>query len=609
MNEYKTFDEVAEQLKEAGFRYEDKALWAGNQRLKPNDATAMLKPFGLTLHELGKLYRQQVAGVSWEDNKKIISVISPLFGRCHEWNQVDKDLFRYFKYAINPSDGSLLLLICDDNNRMHPLALGGLPRLELSRLSALCATIKVNGVPLKTIVDELFDSACTNATNLAAKSADPNQFAQWCIGNLPTTMLSHEQLNMMVEINQEETGKVTKPIDIFFGAMSDRVTPLRFVVEHADVLASNPDNMIPMPAIYTNDSNVPALNYLNLDELVNSQPCPTWDFYLTRYTDDEAKVFMAYIWSIFDANNTGRQLLYIYDKDGFSGKSVVIDAITSLLGTRLCVALQKDSLNNQFSMAKIWDKRLVTIDDNKNPNLIRSEKMHMLLGSGIAEIEQKGRNSFSSKLSCRVIACGNTMLTIDTQAVHESSRVIVIKPTLTDEIIQQIAAKDSSGNIVYDPSGRPKLIGDNAFGEKLKKEIKGFLYKCSAVYAELCPTGASIVVPDSILANNDEMGSECEDVYDSLMEHFNVGENYMCSPTEFIATVDSLLRNNIGSVVGCSISGFKEYLYKRYRVRKVTKRFGKDTRKMYVGIGIRANELKMVDVGDSFGWMGGDVGT
>ena len=78
MNEYKTFDEVAEQLKEAGFRYEDKALWAGNQRLKPNDATAMLKPFGLTLHELGKLYRQQVAGVSWEDNKKIISVISPL---------------------------------------------------------------------------------------------------------------------------------------------------------------------------------------------------------------------------------------------------------------------------------------------------------------------------------------------------------------------------------------------------------------------------------------------------------------------------------------------------------------------------------------------------
>ena len=311
MNEYKTFDEVAEQLKEAGFRYEDKALWAGNQRLKPNDATAMLKRFGLTLHELGKLYRQQVSGASWEDNKTIEPLDSPLFGRCHKWNQVDKDLFKYFRYTTNPSDGSLLLLICGENNRMYPLALGGKSRLELSRLSAICASIIINGVPLKTVIDELFDSVCIEATNQAAKLADPNQFAQWCIGNLPTTMLSHEQLNVMLEINQEELGKVKKPIDIFFGSKSDRVTPLRFVVEHADVLASNPDNMIPMPAIYTNDSNVPALNYLNLDELVNSQPCPTWDFYLTRYTDDEAKVFMAYIWSIFDANNTGRQLLYI----------------------------------------------------------------------------------------------------------------------------------------------------------------------------------------------------------------------------------------------------------------------------------------------------------
>lgn len=610
MNEYKTFDEVAEKLKEADLRFDGKDLWCADQKLSFNAAKANLQRFGVTMHDLGKLHRQQVRGDSWDDNKRIVPVVSPLFSKNYQWNELDKTLLLHFKFAINPSDGSQLLLVQSPNNRMFPMPSGGTVRLELARLSALCASIKMNETQsLKDFIDRAFQDACAEAACKAAELADSDKFAEWCTRHLPTTMLTHETLNLVVAVEQTESGKVTKPIGAFFGRQSDYVDPLRFIIEHPDVIASNPANMVPMPVIYTNDPNVPALNYLNFDEIVREEPCPTWDFWLKRFTDDEAKVFMAYVWSIFDAGNTSRQLLYIYDKDGFSGKSVVLNAIFNGLGEDLCVALQKDSLSNQFAMAKIYGKRLITIDDNKNPNLVRSEKMHMILGGAVAEIEQKGRNSFSAKLCCRVIACGNTMLTIDTQALHESSRVIVIKPKLTDEILRQIAAKDIDGNILRDASGRPKLIGDSSFGEHLKAEFSGFLFRCRAVYAELCPTRASIIVPDSILEHNDELSDECEDVYDSLIEYFDIGGEYRCAPTELMDAVTSRLRNCIGERLGCTFGGFVNYLMKRYPITKKTVRIGMSTPKMYVGIGIKSNLPKLYNMDDPFQLIGGNVGT
>ena len=610
MNANLTYSELAEKLKEANLHFDGKDLWCADQKLSYNAAKASVERFGVTMHDVGKLYRQQNRGSSWEDNKRIVPVISPLFSRNYQWNELDKKLFSCFKYAINPTDGSQLLLVHAPNNRMYPMPSGGTVRLELARLSALCASIKVSETQsLKDCIDDAFQEACAEATRKAAGLADSDKFAEWCVGHLPTTMVTHETLNLVVAVEQNEACKVSNPIGAFFGRPSDYVDPLRFVVEHPDVIASNPTNMVPMPVIYSNDPKVPALNYLNLDAIVSDTPCPTWEFWLKRFTEDEAKVFMAYVWSIFDAGNTSRQLLYIYDKDGFSGKSVVLNAIFNGLGEDLCVALQKDSLSNQFAMAKIYGKRLITIDDNKNPNLIRSEKMHMILGGAVAEIEQKGRNSFSAKLCCRVIACGNVMLTIDTQALHESSRVIVIKPKLTDEILQQIAAKDADGDVLRDASGRPKLIGDSSFGDRLKDEFSGFLFKCRSVYKELCPTRASIIVPDSILEHNDEMGDEHEDVYDSLMEYFDVGAEFRCTPTELIESVTCRLRNSIGERLGCTYNGFLTYLMKRYPITKKTVRIGKNTPKMFVGIGIKSSQPQLYNMDDSFQLIGGNTGT
>ena len=610
MNEYQTYSELAEKLKEANLHFDGKHLFYADQKLNDNAAKTSVERLGVTMHDIGVLYRKQMRGASWEDNKKIVPVVSPLFSRSYQWNGLDNKLFSCFKCAINPTDGSPLVIVQAPNNRMYPMLSGGTVRMELARLSALCASIKVNETQsLKDCIDADFQEACAEATRKAAELVDSDQFSEWCVGHLPTTMLTHETLNLVIAVEQNEVCKVSKPIGVFFGRQSDYVDPLRFVVEHPDVIASNPANMVPMPVVYSNDPNVPALNYLDLDAIVSETPCPTWEFWLKRFTDDEAKVFMAYVWSIFDADNKGRQALYIYDKDGFSGKSVVLNAIFNGLGEKLCVALQKDSLCNQFALAKVYDKRFITIDDNKNCYLFKGEKPHMILGGGMAEIELKGRNSFSTRLCCRIIACGNVMLSIDTHALHETSRVIVIKPKMTDEIIQQIAAKDADGNVIRDASGRPKLVGDSSFGDRLKEEFSGFLFKCRDVYAELCPTRASIIVPDSILEHNDEMSDEHEDVYDSLMENFDVGAEFRCSPTDLMEFVTSRLRNGIGERLGCTFNGFVTYLMKRYQITKKTVRMGKATPKMYVGIGIKANQPKLYNIEDSLLVIGGDMGT
>lgn len=143
-------------------------------------------------------------------------------------------------------------------------------------------------------------------------------------------------------------------------------------------------------------------------------------------TPDEGDVFKAFIWSIFDARNHGRQILYLYD-DGYSGKSAVMKAIQEALGKRLCAAVQKDSLSNQFAFSKVWDKRLITVGDNKNTHLHQSEKMKMLTGNDMADVERKNRDSFSWTMNAKVMVSSNTPLEVNLRERNERTRVLPIR--------------------------------------------------------------------------------------------------------------------------------------------------------------------------------------
>lgn len=123
----------------------------------------------------------------------------------------------------------------------------------------------------------------------------------------------------------------------------------------------------------------------------------------------------------------------------------------------------------------------------------------MILGGGRGEIEMKGKNSFSAQFNLKMIVSGNVMPEIDTSATHELTRIIILKPKINTDILMQIAAKNPDGSIRYDSFGKPMLVGDDGFSDKLKDEFPRFLSKCEKSYDNLCPNNANIVLPDSMM--------------------------------------------------------------------------------------------------------------
>lgn len=424
-----------------------------------------------------------------------------------KFNRVDEKLFERFFISLNPLDQSTLLFVRASADEYKPISLSQSPWQQLAAIHAACQAVDVDGISLADWLEQsthkMMDALNAEVKKIFDNKAIPltdknDAICKYCLSMMPASALhSAYKLHLLADPVSIDGDTLYTPRGVRLLDKGGRpFNVFQHILDYHPHLTLIQKKLIDLPVPYATRPGIPCITYKNLFDYMHAGETPTWDFYLTRYTTDEADVLKAFIYSIFDAENKGRQLLYIYDT-GFSGKSAMINAISAGLGDGLVAALQKDSLSNQFGLAKVWDKRLCTIDDNKNPNIIRSEKMHMMLGNGRGEIEQKGRNSFSAQFNLKVIAAGNILPEIDTFATHEISRLILLKPKVTDSILQQIAAKNADGSIKMDSYGRPVLIGDANFSNRLAEELPAFLSKCKTIYDQLCPNNANIILPDS----------------------------------------------------------------------------------------------------------------
>lgn len=432
-------------------------------------------------------------------------------------------------------------------------------------------------------IDDMFKYILDQFNNKAIKSNDElaNMFIKW----LPASMIKSYPIQMTVCTEVYGERKLTIPHTAYFAKDGVKIDAITHLVEHFDMLAGNKDLCLPeIPAIYTNDPAQPSLHYLDLDSVVEHGPHPTWDKYFARFRPEEARVIRAFFWSIFDSTNNSRQALYIEDKDGFSAKSAVMRVISHYLGDDLVAAIQKDSLSNQFGLAKLWDKRLVYIGDNKNPYLIRTEKMHMLLGGDLADIELKGQNSFTAKLNSKVIASGNIPLDIDPHARHERTRIIVVKPHVPEALLREFVLLDENGNIKRDKEGEPQFIGDNTFEPKLLAEFKCMMWDAREDYKALCPTGSSIILPDFMIEDLYNMSSSAVDAVDEIIErYFEIGDDKYAIPGDLRRTFN---RASDALDANVKFDEFLVHISKKYNVEKKTCRKAGNV-KAYIGIGIR----------------------
>lgn len=451
-----------------------------------------------------------------------ILLLCERFKHLRTLNDADRRIYSRFKFVhTGVKEISLLVRVKNREWTSIPLSLGP-HNTNRETIAPVCAKIVMeSGHTLTEYMTRELELCQREASKVLLARDDRDKVDTQSVIAMtyfPRCLCANGLVETLVHNHETPGGKERKVVD---GLTLGSFDPIYDFNECLPWLLNIPEMFMNIPRNVSNSPDEDCLHYIDLDEIRThfDEPCPAWDKYMTRYTEDEANVFKAWIWGIFDASNHGRQMLYLHDT-GQSGKSAVIKAITTVLGERLVSAAQKNTFTNQFGVAKIWDKRLITIGDNKNLKIIMSQFIHSVLGGDTMEVEYKGKNSFSARICCKVLVASNELPEIDLMADNETSRIIILQPKLSEERMEAegLLKKKANGDVVRLPSGRPQNLGDARFEKALCDEFKAFLAHCEVVYKELCPTGENIALPDSLWDVIRSAQSTPEQMYEDIFE-------------------------------------------------------------------------------------------
>lgn len=422
--------------------------------------------------------------------------------------------------------------------------------------------------------------------------------------NIPQIILH----NFEVSLRYKEIASGTKKIRVYhyveITKSQKNISYIEYLEELIETYGTAVIKQTEEPKIFTNSLETPAYHFFDtrpfevVDEVELSE---AWSEAFSKYTEDEKDIMLAWIWGVFYEPNRTRAALYNLDLDGYTGKSAMIDAITEILGTINTGILQKDSLSNQFGLAKIWDKRIIVFPDSKNQQIIRSEKIHMLLGSDMADIEEKGQKSFTKKLNSKIWINSNISPIFDSEAKHEDSRIIIVKPKMSEKVIQKLALKDEEGKVKTDSYGKIIMLGDANFSRNLCETSATLLINAYQKYKQLCPNNADFIIPESVRQNNRniqpiEIGF-FETIFEGIIEE---DKNEFLLSNELFKKYLTFCNDNFEySSLGNSrdFSDFiSQYIEKNRKFKKIeTKIDGKRVR------GFKGLKLKSEDILASFG--------
>lgn len=226
--------------------------------------------------------------------------------------------------------------------------------------------------------------------------------------------------------------------------------------------------------------------------LLLEAPSPNWDQFCARL--DYPDVFRAWVWSVFEPSNDGRQLLWIRG-GGNDGKSRAISALMQIYGTPYTAALLNGDTDSQFFYSKIYGKRFTVYDDCKNTRLISSEKVHSMLGKGVVSVEHKFGQPFTAEVFTKILVGSNYYPEIDFFRNNERSRLICLT-------VKQFGTG---------------VEADAKFTEKLISEQYGFLWKCREAYERYCTDGVMIQTPGPL---RETMRENCASETSKALEEF-----------------------------------------------------------------------------------------
>lgn len=336
-------------------------------------------------------------------------------------------------------------------------------------------------------------------------------------------------------------GDLIKPSDSF----ANNITCYR--------TSSNSFNMSKLK-IYSTNKNEVALKHLNLDKWCEKGDWSLWkEFFNNRNVEGgKLDLLMGLIWAIFDESYKTRQMIYLYDPHGYSGKSVMLDALSEPFREIDAYAVYTESSSNNFTNERLWDKRFLAIPDNKNPKIVKYGRFHQLTGDDAIDVDIKNRRGFTVKPEAKLFGVGNILPEVDLDAKHETSRIAIFCLKLNQAAYKQINHEDGT-------------TGDATFGFRLKQQLKAFLYECREVAKRINPNKCDFNV--GILEEDVKKCAEPKLEYfnDFIMNNIEFEKDAKTTLAELTNRYESYKKVNMNLWNGLGkpeLGDFKEHLQK-----------------------------------------------
>lgn len=277
--------------------------------------------------------------------------------------------------------------------------------------------------------------------------------------------------------------------------------------------------LLQFPVLLSADPSEPCFKYVD-PNLPVAGPTPAWDEFLNRL--DFPEIFLAWIWTLFDPINEGRQALWIQG-NGHDGKSTIMRAIMRIYGEQYVASLTQGTIDSNFFFSQVYGKRFVVYGDCTSERIISMGKIQSLTGGDNIPVEFKGETPFNAKIYGRLMICSNGHPSIDFSKANEKSRILRI-----------VVHKKAVG---YE--------GDPDWENKLVAEAPAILFKAREAYAKHVPTRMNIKIPPDLF---DSMYAECASEESDLVEEF-IQECLIFDENEFVPTfaLDTKIQDFVGN--------------------------------------------------------------
>lgn len=149
----------------------------------------------------------------------------------------------------------------------------------------------------------------------------------------------------------------------------------------------------------------------------NAGPTPCWDSLLSRI--DRPDQFLAFVYSLFVAEDKGRQLCWLRDGGG-GGKSTIIRAITKALGSSVVATVDTRKLEDKYFFGSVMGKRLMVDPDCQYLHLVGHTRVHNITGGDTVPVEKKFHDVIHEKVYAKIFVCSNYFPTIQREKNQES---------------------------------------------------------------------------------------------------------------------------------------------------------------------------------------------